>query len=106
MPLKVNTVFWWTEEQVNIFHGNTRTDTLLEGLTQEGLFALWYGAINKQPLRERIGSVVECLTRDRGAACSSLTGVTALCPFGKTHSSLLSTGPTQEDQSPSQEADP
>ena len=27
---------------------------------------------------ERSGSVVECLTRDRGAAGSSLTGVTAL----------------------------
>ena len=30
--------------------------------------------------RERSGSVVECSTRDRGAAGSSLTGVTALCP--------------------------
>ena len=30
--------------------------------------------------RERSGSVVECLTRDRGAAGSSLTGVTVLCP--------------------------
>ena len=30
--------------------------------------------------RERSGSVVECLTPDRGAAGSSLTGVTALCP--------------------------
>ena len=29
-------------------------------------------------LGERSGSVVECLTRDRGAAGSSLTGVTAL----------------------------
>ena len=29
---------------------------------------------------ERSGSVVECLTRDRGAAGSNLTGVTALCP--------------------------
>ena len=28
--------------------------------------------------RERSGSVVECLTRDRRAAGSSLTGVTAL----------------------------
>ena len=28
--------------------------------------------------RERSGSVVECLTRDRGAAGSSLTGVTVL----------------------------
>ena len=31
-------------------------------------------------VNERSGSVVECLTRDRGAAGSSLTGVTALCP--------------------------
>ena len=30
--------------------------------------------------RERSGSVVECLTRDRGTADMSLTGVTALCP--------------------------
>ena len=30
--------------------------------------------------RERSGSVVEYLTRDRRAAGSSLTGVTALCP--------------------------
>ena len=30
--------------------------------------------------RERSGSVVERLTRDRRAAGSSLTGVTALCP--------------------------
>ena len=32
-----------------------------------------------QSVRERSGSVVECLTRDRRAAGSSLTGVTALC---------------------------
>ena len=30
--------------------------------------------------RERSGSVVECLIRDRGAAGLSLTGATALCP--------------------------
>ena len=30
--------------------------------------------------RERSGSVVGCLTQDRVAAGSSLTGVTALCP--------------------------
>ena len=29
---------------------------------------------------ERSGSVVECLTQDRGAAGSSLTGITVLCP--------------------------
>ena len=32
---------------------------------------------------ERSGSVAECLTRDRGAAGSSLTGVTALCPWAR-----------------------
>ena len=35
--------------------------------------------------RERSGSVVECLTRDRKAAGSSLTGVTALWSLSKTH---------------------
>ena len=36
-------------------------------------------------LRERSGSVVECLTPDRRAAGSSLTGVTALWSLSKTH---------------------
>ena len=49
--------------------------------------------------RERSGSVVECLTRDRGAAGLSLTGVTALWSLSKTHLSQLSTGSTQEDLS-------
>ena len=35
--------------------------------------------------REHIGSVVECLIRDRGAAGSSPTGVTALWSLSKTH---------------------
>ena len=34
---------------------------------------------------ERSGSVVECLTRDRRAAGSSLTGVTALWSLSRTH---------------------
>ena len=33
--------------------------------------------------RERSGSVVECLTRDRGAAGLSLTGITTLCPWAR-----------------------
>ena len=49
--------------------------------------------------RERSGSVVECLTRDRGAAGSSLTGFTALWSLSKTHLCQLSTGSTQEDPS-------
>ena len=42
--------------------------------------------------RECSGSVSECLTRDREAAGSSLTGVTAFKSLSKTHLSLLSTG--------------
>ena len=49
--------------------------------------------------RERSGSVVECLTRDRRAAGSSLTDVTALWSLSKTHLSYFSTGSTQEDPS-------
>ena len=49
--------------------------------------------------RERSGSVVVCLTRDREAAGLSLTGVTALWSMSKTHLSWLSTGSTQEDPS-------
>ena len=45
---------------------------------------------------EHIGSVVEFLTRDRGAAGLSLTCVVS---SSKTHLSLLSTGSTQEDLS-------
>ena len=40
------------------------------------LFGNFYGLI----WRECSGSVIECFTRDIGAAGSSLTGVTALCP--------------------------
>ena len=35
--------------------------------------------------REHSGSVVECLSRDQGAAGSSLTRVTALWSLSKTH---------------------
>ena len=49
--------------------------------------------------RERSGSVVECLTQDRGAAGYSLTGVTALRSLSKKYLSSLSIGTTQEDLS-------
>ena len=41
--------------------------------------------VSMQIWRERSGSVVECLTRDREAAGLSLTGVTALWSLSKTH---------------------
>ena len=45
--------------------------------------SFWFDTINLD--RERSGSVVECLTRDRRAAGSSLTGVTVLWSLSKTH---------------------
>ena len=51
-------------------------------LTYTPLTRPWY---EKNCLRERSGSVVECLTRDRRATGSSLTGVTVLCFLSKTH---------------------
>ena len=41
--------------------------------------------LSKDSTRECSGSVVECLTRDRGAAGSRLTGITALWSLSKTH---------------------
>ena len=41
--------------------------------------------VNNLQIRERSGSVVECLTRDRRVAGSSLIGVTALWSLSKTH---------------------
>ena len=41
---------------------------------------LFFEKLFRNTIRERSGSVVECLTRDQRAAGSSLTGVTALCP--------------------------
>ena len=46
------------------------------------LFGAAYAALNNW---ERSGSVVECLTLDRGAAGASLTCVTALWSLSKTH---------------------
>ena len=48
---------------------------------------------------ENVVSKQNVLTRDRGAAGLSLTGVTALWSLSKTHLSKLSTGSTQEDPS-------
>ena len=55
-------------------------------LATSGLSILLHGVISfPDATWERSGSVVECLTRDRRAAGSSLTGVTALWSLSKTH---------------------
>ena len=59
----------------------------LRFLNSIGWTTLFYFKVldHKCKYLERSGSVVECLTRDRRAAGSSLTGVTALWFLSKTH---------------------
>ena len=65
------------------------TDKICMGMAERGSFKKYSEAVHipflKGCVRERSGSVVECLTRDRRAAGSSLTGVTALWSLSKTH---------------------
>ena len=58
--------------QMSTFHDN---DTLMH----------YVNCVFVKKTGERSGSVVECLTRDRRVAGSSLTGVTALWSLSKTH---------------------
>ena len=44
------------------------------------IYSVFITVMMKKIYWERSGSVVECLTRDRGAAGSSLTDIIALCP--------------------------
>ena len=62
--------------------GMCNKSMILEDYTHVGTLSF---AVALQHIRERSGSVVECLTRDRRAAGSSLTGVTALLSLSKTY---------------------
>ena len=61
---------------------NFRGITVIEYKIYETRFSPFHKFHNR---RERSGLVVECLTQDRGAAGSSLTGVTVLWSLSKTH---------------------
>ena len=64
--------------RINVYNGiRTKSDTLCRYGVHMRCTIYYYSLA---VLREHSGSVVECLTRDRGATGSSLTGVTALCP--------------------------
>ena len=59
-----------------------KTAEVVTGVKRIAIFLGSVSSVNgyKYLIWERSGSVVECLTRDRGAAGSSLTCVTVLCP--------------------------
>ena len=62
----------FTDHTVQMYYGAiSKLSMVCASVWSIYLFANWHTG-------ERSGSVVECLTRDRGAADSSLTGVTAL----------------------------
>ena len=50
-------------------------------LLSKSLFILSYEILHVLQYRECSGSVVECLTQDRGVVGSNLTSVTVLCPW-------------------------
>ena len=75
----------------NYFQGSGEIIALFQG-SREHRPPPWGGLKDKFPEDaikivscECSGSVVECLTRDRGTAGSSLTGVTVLWSLSKTH---------------------
>ena len=49
------------------------------------IFSFFSSEFERRTCRERSASVVDCLTRDRGAAGLHLTSVTALWSLSKTH---------------------
>ena len=64
-----------TAHKHKVYKTDNGSDPILEGF-----FILFFLSYITRWIWERSGSVVECLTGDRGTAGSSLTGVTALCP--------------------------
>ena len=74
-----------SEKGVNKVHLFTSALALVIYVSKLPLGACSIRACSISKLRERSGSVVECLTRDRRAAGSSLTGVTALQALSKTY---------------------
>ena len=72
----------WIQIRTDILSVLIWVQTVCKGYQQTTKVAASKGRVGKilKAYWERSGSVVECLTRDRGAAGFSLTGVTALCP--------------------------
>ena len=81
---------WWYMCIFDYFHFyGAYCKQAVETLVRCHIGVIWvctvFLCLTKRTHRERSGSVVECLTRKRGAAGLSLTGVTALWFLSKTH---------------------
>ena len=70
-------------EPMTIWHVWIKMNKLLEILKHDKQDYFWNQ--RQEKVLERSGSVVECLTRERGAVGSSHTDVTALWSLSKTH---------------------
>ena len=69
------------------------------GSAPEYIKGTFHSSLAARFFRERSGSVVECLTRDWGAAGLSRTRVTALCPWARHNYPSLAVVQTQGDPS-------
>ena len=81
------TVIWALYSSYDVLHKHTRIFYWISGTVFSNIAVsiLFLAFLYAADFRERSGSVVECLAQDRGAAGSSLTGVTALWSLSKTH---------------------
>ena len=80
----INFVLCRNEHEKSCINSGTELSLLQSVLYLSLVPVLWLDPLfilhDSHSNRERSGSMVECLTRDRRAAGSSLTGVIALCP--------------------------
>ena len=86
MIITKNLMYWLilSFKQVHLWErsGSVMIFSLNQQRCWTDLKAIKY-CIQLYPFRECTGSMVKCLTQDRGAAGSSLTAVTALCPWAR-----------------------
>ena len=80
IPMSVTSHAYSTTFKFELFTFDGLADFLMENIPMSVASHAY-----STTFRERSGSVVECLTQDRRAVGSSLTGVTALWSLSKTH---------------------
>ena len=78
---RINFMLIWVEHGKKFYNLRASPLPLSLYMTEILFLGLFVCKTNKQT--ECSGSLVECLTQDRGAAGSSLTGVTAFCAWAR-----------------------